>query len=74
MGLVYSEVKLINAEDIGMVRRCIMDEDEIRHISLRILVDSGSWMLAINENIQEILQLPFERRDTGYTADGRKVE
>lgn len=74
MGLVYSEVKLINAGDREMVRRCMMDEDEIRHISIRVLVDSGAWMLAINENIQEILQLPFERKETGYTADGRKVE
>ena len=74
MGLVYSEVKLINAEDAAMARRHLLDKDEVRHVSVRVLVDSGSWMLAINENIQEILQLPFERKETGHTADGRKVE
>ena len=74
MGLVYSEVKLINAEDIALARRHMLDEEDVRHVGIRVLVDSGSWMLAINENIQEILQLPFERKETGYTADGRRVE
>src|SRR5882762_8194713 len=74
MGLVYSEVKLINADDIVLARRHMLDEDEIRHIGIRVLVDSGAWMLTINENIQEFLQLPFIRRDEGITADGRKVE
>lgn len=74
MGLVYSQVKLVNAEDLGMARRCMLDEDEVRHINVTVLVDSGAWMLTINENIQEVLQLPFMRKDTGHTADGRRVE
>lgn len=74
MGFVYSEVRLVNAEDIAMARRCMLDQDEIRHINISVLVDSGAWMLTINENIQKILQLPYERTETGVTADGRKVE
>jgi len=74
MGFVYDEVKLINAEDYAMVRRCVLDQDEIRSINIRVLVDSGAWMLTINENIQDFLQLPFERKEEAFTADGRKIE
>jgi clan AA aspartic protease len=74
MGFVYSEVRLMNAVDIEMARQCKLDEDEVRHINISVLVDSGAWMLTINENIQEILQLPYQRTETGVTADGRKIE
>lgn len=74
MGFVYTEIKLINAEDLGMVRRHIMDQDEVRQTNITALVDSGAWMLTINERIQEYLQLPFVRKDEGCTADGRKIE
>jgi clan AA aspartic protease len=74
MGFVYDEVKLINAEDFGMARRCMLDQDDVRQINVSVLVDSGAWMLTINENIQSYLQLPFERTDTGVTADGRRIE
>ena len=34
----------------------------------------SAWQMAINENIQEILQLPYVKKQEGHTADGRKVE
>jgi hypothetical protein len=52
MGLIYAEIELINGGDIEMVRRNKMDKDEVRHIFVNALVDTGSYMLAINENIQ----------------------
>jgi clan AA aspartic protease len=74
MGFVYTELKLINAGDIEMARRCMLDEDDVRHINITALVDSGAWHLTINENIQEYLQLPFVRKEGAQTADGRRVE
>ncbi|HZE83254.1 MAG TPA: hypothetical protein VE035_03050, partial [Puia sp.] len=56
MGLVYGDIRLINAEDLLMVRRNLMDKDEVRQMNVNMLVDSGAYMLTINENIQEILQ------------------
>lgn len=58
MGLIYAAVELINSLDIELARRHIIGAEEIRQVSLRILVDTGSYRLAINENIQAILQLP----------------
>ncbi len=74
MGFVYSEVRLVNAGDREMARRCMLDEADIRHINISVLVDSGAWMLTINRNIQDVLQLPFERKEGGQTADGRWIE
>ena len=58
MGLVYADVELINGEDLVLVRRNFMGEEEVKRIHLNVLVDTGSYMLCINECIQEQLQLP----------------
>lgn len=39
-----------------MVRRYIIGEEEVRHMPLNILVDTGSYMLCINESIQAKIQ------------------
>jgi clan AA aspartic protease len=70
MGLVYAEIELFNAGDIEMVRRNQMDKDEVRHIRVNALVDTGSYMLAINENIQEQLDLPVLEKRKAQMADG----
>ena len=59
MGLVYAEIELVNLGDMEMVRRHYMDKDEVKRMRLNMLVDSGSYLMAINETIQEVLQLPF---------------
>ncbi len=41
---------------------------------VNILVDTGSYMLAINENIQEQLQLPVVDKKAAQTADGRIID
>ncbi len=74
MGLIYAEIKLINAEDILLARRKIIGEDEIKEMTVQALVDTGSYMLCINENIQEQLQLPFLEKRKGQMADGSIAE
>lgn len=74
MGRVYADIELINAEDLGLARRNIIGEDEIKRYPLNILVDTGSYMLAINENIQEQLQLPVMEKKKAQLANGHVVE
>jgi clan AA aspartic protease len=59
MGLVYAEIELTNADDLALVRRNFMDKDEVKKMRVNMLVDSGAYLMAINESIQEVLQLPF---------------
>jgi clan AA aspartic protease len=70
MGLVYADIELINSGDLEMVRRNLMDKDEVKKMHINMLVDSGAMMLCINENIQEFLQLPFKENRKSVMANG----
>lgn len=74
MGLVYADIKLTNESDLLLVRRNIIDQDDVKQLDLRMLVTTGAYMLSINENIQAILQLPFVQKRRAQNADGRIVE
>jgi clan AA aspartic protease len=69
MGLVYADVELTNAADIIKASSYVIGEEEIKRMHLNILVDSGALMLAINENIQEYLQVPFVEKRKAQLAD-----
>ena len=58
MGLVYADIELISGEDITLAKKHIIGEEEIKRMHVTALVDTGSYMLAINENIQQQLELP----------------
>lgn len=69
MGLIYADIELINPFDMEFAKRHYIGSDEIKRIHINILVDTGSYMLAINENIQQILQLPLIDRRNARMAD-----
>lgn len=74
MGLVHADITLINGDDLALSRRYIIGEDEIRQMPVRMLVDTGSFNLCINEEIQSQLQFPVVEKRKAITADGRIVE
>ena len=74
MGMVYAEIELINVIDLEMAKRQLIGEEEVRRMRLNMLADSGAFMMAINDNIQEILQLPFIEKRKAVMADGSIVE
>lgn len=73
MGMVYADIELINSFDIEMEQRGHLDRDEIKRMWVKVLVDSGSYMLAINENIQEVLQLRVLETRTLQLANGQLI-
>jgi len=74
MGLVYADVELINNGDVEMARRYLMDIDEVKRTRVNILVDTGSYMLCINESLQAQLDLPVVDSKKAQTADGRIID
>jgi clan AA aspartic protease len=74
MGLVYAEIELINGGDLEMARRNIIGEEEVKRMTVSALVDTGSYMLCINENIQEQLQLPVVEKRKAQLANGEIVQ
>lgn len=73
-GLVHADIELINGEDLTLSRRFVIGEDEIKRMNVSALVDTGSYMLCINESIQEQLQFPVMEKRKTETADSRIVE
>ena len=57
-----------------MARRNIIGQEEVKRMRITALVDTGSYMLCINENIQEQLQLPIVEQRKAQMADGSIVE
>ena len=74
MGVVYADIELINAEDIGLARRHLIGAEEIKRMRLSMLVDSGAYMMAINETIQSQLEFPFIEKRKVQLASGQVVE
>ena len=72
MGLIYSEIELTNADDLALSRRGYLQKHEVRKMKVKALVDSGSYMLAINESIKIQLDLPKIDEQMGELADGSK--
>src|SRR5258707_4451625 len=74
MGFVYAEIELISSVDLVNAQRHIIGEEEIKSTRVTMLVDSGAYLLCINENIKAYLQLPCRERKRCEIADGRIVE
>jgi len=74
MGVVYADIELINADDLAMVRRFKIGEEEVKRMTIKMLVDTGSVYMCINENVQEQLQLPVIEKRKGQLANGTIVE
>ena len=74
MGLVRTEITLKNVEDIIRAKDGHLKEEGIRQTTVKALVDTGAWTLAINEAIREKLGVPFTGVGPGTLADGRREQ
>ena len=72
MGLVYEEITLKNAFDVGNSRRGLLEEQEIRQTTVQALVDTGAATLVINEAIRQELGLAIEGERQATLANETK--
>ncbi|HMO64847.1 MAG TPA: clan AA aspartic protease [Verrucomicrobiota bacterium] len=70
MGLVHAEIQLANGEDIVLARRGLLEPQQIRRLSVMANVDSGTYMLCLNERVREQLGLATVDRRIAALADG----
>jgi clan AA aspartic protease len=73
MGLVYADIELISGDDIVLHRRGFLPKEKIKQTTVKALVDSGAYMLAINEHIKAQLDLPILERKEAELADGSRA-
>ncbi|CAN2042180.1 Clan AA aspartic protease [Candidatus Magnetomoraceae bacterium gMMP-15] len=76
MGYIYADIEILNSGDAIALREGKITEDQIKKIKVKALVDSGAYMLCINENIKNQLNLTKIDYVNAEMADGRieKVE
>ena len=74
MGLTYAKIKLWNSGDIALVNAGYLTEDKIRTEEVNALVDSGAYMLCINEQICKQLGLRVILKQTAQLANGEIME
>ena len=70
MGLITAKIELVSAEDMALARRGYISEDKIKRTYVDALVDSGAYMLCINEHIKNQLDLPVVNKMEAELADG----
>jgi clan AA aspartic protease len=73
MGLVHAEIELISGDDLVLNRRGYLPKDQIKRMKVTALVDSGAYMLAINEVVQTQLDLPVVDKQVAEMADGSQI-
>ncbi len=74
MGIIYAEIELINGDDLALARRHVIGEEEVKRMTVKMLVDTGSVYMCINQSVQEQLQLNIVEKRKGQLADGSIVE
>lgn len=72
--MIYAEIELLNASDVYQARKNLIDHDEVKRIRVNMLVDTGSYVLAINQTIQEVLQLPLITHQRVWLASNKTEE
>ena len=73
MGTVYAEITLRNAIDSADCRRGIIQEKDVRSITVEAIVDTGAASLVINEEQCQALGLSIVEERQARVADGRWV-
>jgi clan AA aspartic protease len=74
MGMIHADIELVNVDDLALHRKHHIDQDEIKSMYVNVLVDTGSYMLAINENMQQILQLTVQKdKRRAQLANGESI-
>lgn len=72
MGLVYADIEIIRLDDVALSRAGYLPEAEIRKVKVKAIVDSGAYMMCINEHIRNQLDLPKIDEMTAELANGHE--
>jgi hypothetical protein len=70
MSCFREEITLEDPRDAGNAVEGIIKETEVRHITVKALVDTGAWTLVINEETRAKLGLRILYTSTSEVANG----
>jgi clan AA aspartic protease len=73
VGSFAEEITLKNAYDVGKAREGLIKEEDIRHITVTAVVDTGAGTLFIDEETCQTLGLAIIDQRDAYIANGTQV-
>ena len=73
MGTTFAEITIKNAYDEGKAREGLIQEQEVRSVTVQAVVDTGAMSLVINEEMQQKLGLKTARKRHALVANGQRV-
>jgi clan AA aspartic protease len=73
MGMIHTEITLINAMDEGNAKEGYIKADEVRSATVTAVVDTGAMSLVITEELFQKLGLTIEGEKIAYTANGQQI-
>jgi clan AA aspartic protease len=74
MGITKDEITLTNAVDKGNVKRGLMDEKDIRSVTVTAVADTGALRLTMPESLRRQLGLEIIKKVPTTLGDGEKVQ
>lgn len=74
MGHVYANIELLSSYDLVRYRRGKIAKEDIKRVTVKALVDSGTYMLSINETIKTQLALTVIEEQIVELADGSRIK
>jgi len=73
MGTTYAEITIKNSYDAGKAREGLIEEHEVRSVTVQAVVDTGTMSLVINEELQQKLGLKVLKIKSALVANGQRV-
>jgi len=70
MGLVFTDIELVNYDDTFLARKKMLPSSDIRSMTVNALVDTGAYMLVIGENVRSQLGIEITGEEVATLADG----
>jgi predicted aspartyl protease len=74
MGRFSVDFEVANNDDLALVRRGLLTEDQVRRQTISGVVDPGAAMLVLPHAVVEQLGLPLGRKIKVRYADGRRAQ
>jgi len=74
MGTIKAEIELVNPNDLALLDDKKIPQKAVRKMTITALVDTGAYMLCINEPIRQQLGLRHMTHQKLELADGSVVE
>ncbi len=74
VGRFSVELEVANSDDLALVRRGLLQPDQVRRETIQGMVDSGATKLVLPEAVVKRLGLPLGEKVKVRYADGRRVQ